>query len=137
MSKNLKRNSSEGTILGAGVNLVGSLKDEGPIVINGQAKGDITSEDSIFVGQEAYVEGPITAKVVTVSGSVEGEIKALEVLEITETGKVSGKIEAQTLVIRPGALFIGQCKMIQPVEEKIGEVEEEPEDEIEGKLKKK
>lgn len=130
MAKNFKnRNTSEGTIIGVGVNLVGSLKDEGPIAINGQAKGDITSQDSIYIGEEAFIEGPISAKIITVSGAVEGEIKASEILEITETGKVSGKIEAQTLIIRPGALFIGQCKMSEPIVEKSEEIDDDVDDE--------
>ncbi len=132
------RHHGEGTTIGAGVNLVGSLKDAGPIVINGEVKGDITSEESIFIGEQAFVQGPINAKIVTVSGAVEGEIKSSEVLEITQTGRVSGKIEAQTLIIQPGALFIGQCKMSEPVTEKIEEDNFSlEEDEIESKTSKK
>lgn len=110
------RNSSEGTIIGAGVKLAGSLKDEGPIAINGEVKGDISSNESIFVGEDAFIQGPISAQFITVSGTVEGEIKATDTLEITPTGKVSGKIDTKTLIIRPGALFIGQCKMIEAME---------------------
>ena len=117
MKPSKSRNSSEGTIIGAGVKLIGSLKDEGPITINGEVKGDITSSESIFVGEDAFIQGPISAQFITVSGAVEGEIKASETLEITPTGKVSGKIDTKTLIIRPGALFIGQCKMTEAQEQ--------------------
>lgn len=105
------RNLSEGTTIGSGVKLVGSLRDEGPIVINGEAEGEITSSESIIIGQNALIRGPIKAKIVTVAGSVEGEIEAAEILEIMPTGQVNGKIEAETLIIKPGAIFIGQCIM--------------------------
>lgn len=135
MKPSKSRNSSEGTIIGAGVKLTGSFKDEGPITINGEAKGDITSGESILIGEDAFIQGPISAQFITVSGTVEGEIKATETLEITPTGKVSGKIDTKTLIIRPGALFIGQCKMTEAMEsvnQKPELDEQDPED-----LKKK
>lgn len=122
------KNLNEGTIIGAGVKLVGSLKDEGPITINGQAKGDITSSESILIGEDAFVQGPIKAKFITVAGSVEGEIQASDSLEITPTGKVSGKIDVKTLIIRPGALFIGQCKMQEPIDNEVLDIEPEEEE---------
>lgn len=110
-SSNKNKNSAEGTIIGTGVKLIGSLTDEGPITINGEVRGDIKSDIAILVGETAHITGPILAKEVIVCGTVEGEIIAEDNLEIAPTGIVNGKIETGTLIIKPGAHFNGQCKM--------------------------
>ncbi|MDO8513079.1 MAG: polymer-forming cytoskeletal protein [bacterium] len=101
------------TIIGADVKMIGSLKDSGSIIINGHAQGEIFSDDCVFVGEQAHIEGPIFAKDVIICGKVDGEIKASERLEIAPTGKINGRIEAKILSVSPGAFFIGQCKMTE------------------------
>jgi cytoskeletal protein CcmA (bactofilin family) len=106
--------NNEGTIIGAGVRLTGTLFDEKPISIFGHTKGEIGSSESIFIGESAEIDGPMTANIITISGLVKGKIIAKDRLEITQTGRVIGSIEAQTLMIHPGAKFTGECKMENP-----------------------
>ncbi len=115
--------SHHGTIIGSKVKLTGSLHDEGPIVINGKVQGDLFSNDSIYIGESAEVEGPIKAQVIIIAGAISGEIHALESLQIKPTGQVSGKIHAKMLNIEPGARFNGQCVMSDTKEEKASQGE--------------
>jgi cytoskeletal protein CcmA (bactofilin family) len=87
--------SSEPTIIGSGVKLTGTLQDEGPIIIHGSSQGTLISEETIFIGENAHIEGPVTAKTIKVSGKVEGELIAHEVLEITATGHITGKLKTK------------------------------------------
>lgn len=114
------------TIIGLNVNLKGNLKNKGSIQVNGNVEGEIRSDESITIGETASVKGPVVAKSIEVSGSVKGLVEAHEKLEINPTGKVIGDINVKTLIIKPGAVFIGKSSM----PDQAGEIPEskEPED---------
>jgi len=99
------------TIVGESVELTGSIANTGSILINGTVHGDVKSEQSIVVGQNAHVEGPITATTVQVSGRVTGAINASDTLELLPDSRVDGDIAAGVLNIQPGAIFNGSSKM--------------------------
>lgn len=99
------------TIVGESVELTGSIANTGSILINGTVHGDVKSEQSIVVGQNAHVEGPITATTVQVSGRVTGSISASDTLELLPESRVDGDIAAGVLNIQPGAIFNGSSKM--------------------------
>ena len=99
------------TIVGESVELTGSIANTGSILINGTVHGDVKSEQSIVVGQNAHVEGPISATTVQVSGRVTGAINASDTLELLPESRVDGDISASVLNIQPGAIFNGSSKM--------------------------
>ncbi len=100
------------TIIGANVELTGSLKNQGSIHINGKVTGDITSDATVVVGEQAMVMGPIIARSVIVSGMVHGSIVAHDLLELEPKSSVQGDISAARLNIKTGATFNGTSQMI-------------------------
>lgn len=99
------------TVVGEDVELTGSIKNTGSILINGTVKGDVTSEQSVVIGRNAKVEGPVAGQMVQVSGRVDGAITAFDTLEMLPESEVSGDIKAATLNIQPGATFNGTASM--------------------------
>ena len=99
------------TVVGQDVHLSGSLKNAGSILINGRVQGDVASNQSVVIGSEAVVEGPIEAENVQVAGTVIGGITAVGTLEMLPNSKVKGDIKAGTLHIQPGAVFNGASTM--------------------------
>jgi len=99
------------TIIGLNVNLKGNLKNQGSIQVNGSVEGEVRSDDNVNVGETAMIKGPVAAKVIEVSGTIKGLVEASEKLEINPTGKVIGDINAKTLIIKPGAIFVGKSTM--------------------------
>lgn len=99
------------TVVGSGVHLTGTLKDQSDIVVNGSVEGEVNSDQNIVVGESAKVKGPVTAQLVSVSGEVNGTITAKDKLEIHPSGKVEGNIKTKDLIIHSGAIFIGKCDM--------------------------
>lgn len=99
------------TVVGQDVHLTGSLKNTGSILINGRVQGDVASNQSVVIGSEALVEGPIEAENVQVAGTVLGGITAIGTLEMLPNSKVKGDIKAGTLHIQPGATFNGASVM--------------------------
>ena len=103
---------SADTIIGAGVELKGSLHNHGPIHIHGHVNGDITCENQVVIGESAVVTGPITAKQVDVSGQVHGNIVAENLIELQPKSLVRGDLTTTRLSIKPGATFIGRSQMV-------------------------
>ena len=104
------------TIVGANVELTGSLRNHGPIQIHGRINGDISSDSLVVVGESAVISGPITAKQVDISGQVHGSITAEEQIELQPKSFVQGDISCSRLSIRPGATFIGKSQMNAPLD---------------------
>lgn len=99
------------TIVGAKVELKGSLRNTGPIQIYGKVEGDIICDSLVFIGETAVVSGPISARHVDVAGQVYGSITAEEQIEMQAKSIVKGDISTARLSIKPGAIFIGQSQM--------------------------
>ncbi|CAN5200538.1 polymer-forming cytoskeletal protein [soil metagenome] len=123
------------TIVGAHVELTGSLHNQGSIQIHGRIKGDIVSNASVMVGETAIVTGPITAKFVEVAGQVIGSINAEQHIELQGKSIVKGDITTKQLSIKPGAVFIGKSSMDVPgnleVDEDAGAAKRKPRLEVE------
>lgn len=102
------------TIVGANVELKGSLRNHGPIQIHGKVIGDVYSDSLVIVGETAVVTGPIQAKQVDVSGQVHGSISVEDQIELQPKSFVKGDITSNRLSIKPGAIFIGKSQMNAP-----------------------
>ena len=60
-----------------------------------------SSADSVnIIAPETYIKGVIEAAyMIQIEGVLEGDIRAQDLVHITETGKISGNIEAKTVFI--------------------------------------
>lgn len=104
-------NNGPGTIVGVNVALSGTLKDQNDIAVYGMVDGEVISDRSVTVGQSAQVKGPVRGQLITIAGTVRGEIAASEKLEVLETGKIFGSIETKDLIVRSGAVISGKVSM--------------------------
>jgi cytoskeletal protein CcmA (bactofilin family) len=95
-----------------GVSLEGTLQITGTFRIDGGVKGNIISEQTLVLGEEAKVEGQIEGNRVVISGRFDGVIFAKGRVEIQPKGVVTGEIHSPCLVIEPGGIFDGRCHML-------------------------
>jgi cytoskeletal protein CcmA (bactofilin family) len=95
-----------------GVRLEGTLQLTGIFRLNGKAKGNIISDQSLILGENAQVEGQIEGNHVAIAGRFDGVIFAKGRVEIHSKGVVTGEIHAPCLVIEPGGIFDGRCHML-------------------------
>jgi cytoskeletal protein CcmA (bactofilin family) len=105
------------TVIGTNTSIVGTLKSDGNIRIDGTVEGDIEILGNLIIGETGRVIATVKAQNVHVSGAVKGEITAVEQLEISPTGKVWGDITTAALHIEPGGLFRGQSAMSTNIDE--------------------
>jgi len=89
----------------------GVFKSDSGIRVHGAAKGEIESAKAVFIEENAKVAAKVTAAQIVVAGEVNGELCCSGRVEIKPSGRVTGTINAGTLVMQEGAFFDGQLKM--------------------------
>jgi cytoskeletal protein CcmA (bactofilin family) len=99
-------------LLGRGTGFEGKLTFEGRIRIDGEFSGEIFSEGVLIVGEGAQVRAEIEVGTLIVrGGSVWGEIRATELVEIYAPARVYGNIRAPQVFLDKGVIFEGNCSM--------------------------
>lgn len=99
------------TLIGKGSEFDGKLSFEGQVRIDGKFTGQIHTKDVLVIGEGARVQAEITAGTVIINGQVEGNIRATQLIELHQPGRVKGNLEAPALSIDRGVIFEGTCKM--------------------------
>jgi len=99
------------TLLGKGSEFEGKLTFEGQVRIDGKFSGQIFTKDTLVIGEGARVNAEINAGTVIVNGVVEGNIRAAQMIELHNPGRVKGNMETPALSIDKGVMFEGSCKM--------------------------
>ena len=89
----------------------GKLSFKDTVRIDGRFRGEITSENTLIVGETGEIEASIRSKTVAVSGSVTGDIIAATKVVLHKTARVSGNIQTGSLVVEDGAEIDGSIKM--------------------------
>ena len=88
---------------------------EGTVRIDGHFKGDIFSRDTLIIGPDAVVQAQVDADTVIVAGRLEGQVRAVNRIEIKASGYVRGNVFSPVLKIDEGGMFDGRTQMV-PVE---------------------
>ena len=89
-----------------GMELVGNIKFEGELRIEGDVRGDVSCA-RLIVERTARILGDARAAHVEVRGFVEGSIRGREVI-LHGTANVLGDVRYRAISIRPGAVVRGQ-----------------------------
>jgi cytoskeletal protein CcmA (bactofilin family) len=97
-----------------GSEMEGRYSFRGTVMLNGKFKGEISSGDTLIIGERAVLEADVRAGRLTVSGEVTGNLRATERIELKRTARVYGDVEAPVVVVEEGVLFEGHCRMSKP-----------------------
>jgi cytoskeletal protein CcmA (bactofilin family) len=99
------------SIIDHGCDLSGRLNFVGTLVINGKFQGEISSSDTLLVGESGELQADVHVGTVIVNGQVRGNIVARERVELRGSARVFGDIETPVLALDAGVVFDGNCKM--------------------------
>ena len=89
----------------------GSLNFDGTVRIDGKFEGQVTTADTLIIGETGHLMAEISAGTVICMGYVEGTVMASQKIEIHSTSKVVGSIKSPALHIELGGVFDGTCDM--------------------------
>ena len=90
-----------------------SFKDPVNLRINGNFTGTLDTRGTLTIGNTATVEAHITGENIVVAGRVKGDVIAKKMLVLMPTGILHGNISTPKLNIVEGAIFQGQCQMVE------------------------
>lgn len=96
------------SVLSSDLTVVGNIRTEGDIQIEGTVEGDIRAHQ-LVIGESATIRGEIVGDEVVVNGRVVGRVRGLKV-RLTATARVEGDIIHKTIAIESGAHFEGSVQ---------------------------
>jgi cytoskeletal protein CcmA (bactofilin family) len=99
------------TILAEDIDFQGELYFEKPLMIKGRFKGEIKASGDLYIGQHATVEAQVEANIVSLRGTLRGNILARRRVELYDTACLDGDITAPDIVMMSGCTFNGTCTM--------------------------
>ena len=101
------------TVIAEGVTMAGKLYGEGVIQVEGAVEGEIDLKGAVIVTTTGCVHGPISADVIHVAGSVEGNVVARDHLRREKSGTLEGDAETVSLVVEDGGRLNGRTTMMK------------------------
>ena len=101
--------------IGISVTIKGEINGAEDLTVDGQVEGKIElPEHTLTIGPNATVMADINAKVVTVFGTVIGNVVAREKADIRKTASVEGSLSCGSLAVQEGAKMNGRIETKKP-----------------------
>jgi cytoskeletal protein CcmA (bactofilin family) len=98
-------------VLGPRDSLVGTLTVDGDVRIEGTLDGEVSATGEVNVDSTGTARAQISARDIVVSGAVEGNIVARELVTLDETASFAGEVRAARLRVDDGATLNGTITM--------------------------
>lgn len=92
----------------------GDVETDGTLRVDGNMRGNVRRADVVVVATGASITGSVSAREVIIGGTINGNVTAVERIELQESGTVSGDIEAAAVNIQEGGKVDGRMS-IHPV----------------------
>ena len=106
-SKNTEKLES---FVGANSSFRGDVNTKGTLRVDGVVEGNIAA-DWVVLGDKSHVKGDIVVRGIVIGGRVDGNVKAKEIVEIKNKGRLSGEIVTTKLVVAEGGVLDGRSRM--------------------------
>ena len=101
----------------------GEIRSTDNLTIEGTVEGPVLTEGlAVTIAAGATIIGDISARDITVFGTVSGTLRASTWVNIRESGRVSGQVIAHELILADGGWFTGTAqpdRVEPPVERRL------------------
>lgn len=101
-----------GTLIGADARVHGDIEFKGGLHIDGYVQGNVISPDEdrsiLSISERGCVEGVVAAPHVRLNGTVKGDVKATERVELGPRAKVIGNVQYKLIEMAVGAEVNGK-----------------------------
>lgn len=99
--------------LGPGSHFEGKMAFDEIVRLDGAFRGEITSRDTLIVGETADIQAQVIVGTLIVSGKIRGNIKAVSRVEMRAPAQIDGDVETPSLTVEEGVIWNGQLTMKQ------------------------
>jgi cytoskeletal protein CcmA (bactofilin family) len=98
--------------VGAGLRIQGEISGKHDLLVEGTVDGPIHLDDhKLVVGVSGQLNSNVVAREIIVHGSVKGNLRASESIEITKNGSVVGDLKTAHILIQDGASVRGSIEI--------------------------
>ncbi|MFQ5689006.1 MAG: polymer-forming cytoskeletal protein [Gemmatimonadota bacterium] len=99
------------SVVGPGMEIVGDVKSDGTIRVEGRVEGCIRAAKSVVIGKDGVVAGDIETQDVVVAGEVTGTVTGESRVELQETCRIEGDIRSRRIKLDEGGKVEGRLHM--------------------------
>ena len=100
--------------IGKSVTVKGQIFSREDLIVDGEIEGAIElNEHRLTVGPTGRVRAGIKAREIVVLGTIEGDVEALDKIDIRKDAKLVGDIKTARIVIEDGAYFKGSIDIVK------------------------
>lgn len=99
------------SVIGPGMEIVGDVKSDGTVRVEGRVEGSIRAGKSVVVGKDGVVDGDIETQDVVVAGRVTGTITGESRVELQDNCHIEGDIRARRIKLDEGGRVDGRLHM--------------------------
>ncbi len=110
--ENGSRKEGKMSNLTSGSEMEGTIKFSDVMRIDGKFDGElITDNGELVVGKTGSVKANVKVRSAVIEGRMDGDIKASDKVELKQKAQLYGNLQAKTLVLEEGVVFVGQCNV--------------------------
>lgn len=113
-SPNFNGNSGAGHALNsivAGTSVVGDIKADTDLRVDGSVEGTIHCSAKIIVGATGSIEGTVVCENAVIEGKLKGDLQVGGLLDVRDSATLDGVVHTQKLLVAAGAKFNVECTM--------------------------
>ncbi len=99
------------SVIGPGMEIVGDIKCDGTVRVEGRVEGAIRASKAVVIGKGGRVDGDIETQDVVVAGSITGTVVAASRVELQESCRVEGDIRSRRIKLDEGGRVEGRLHM--------------------------
>jgi cytoskeletal protein CcmA (bactofilin family) len=100
--------------IGKAVKINGQIFSKEDLYVDGDVEGTIElAENKLTIGPSGRVQAGIKAREVVVLGQIQGNVEAMDKLDIRKDAKLVGDIKTARIIIEDGAYFKGSIDIVK------------------------
>lgn len=107
--------------LGPGSHFEGKLMFDEIVRLDGTFRGEVTSRDTLIVGEAADIQAEVQVGTLILSGRFQGNIRATKKVELRSPAQVEGSIDTPVLAVEEGVVLNSTLTMQKEGSEKATE----------------
>ena len=97
--------------IGPGVEFKGVISYQGSVQIDGKLDGEIHTEGTLLVGEQAVITAKVNAGSVISRGEIKGDIVAKEKVQLLSSAVMEGSLNTPQLSMENGVILNGSVEM--------------------------
>ena len=101
--------------VGTGVEFKGTISYGGTVRIDGLLEGEIRTDGTLLIGEDAVIQAKISAGKIVCKGKITGDVVATQSMKLHVPAVITGSVKTPELSMEAGVVFNGGLEMSQGV----------------------